>query len=67
MTIVQQHYVPQFYLKEFKTPQKNRSQVFCFDKKSGSIFLPKVSNVAAERYFYDLDEDQSFEKALGVC
>lgn len=65
MTIVQQHYVPQFYLKEFKTPQKNRCQVFCFDKKSGSIFLPKVSKVAAERYFYDLDEDQSFEKALG--
>lgn len=64
MTIKRQHYVPQFYLKEFKIPNKNGSQISCFDKKLDSIFVASVSKVAAESYFNDFDEDQSFEKAL---
>jgi len=59
-----QHYVPQFYLREFARERKGKPQVFCFDKKKAVSFLTAVDNVAAESYFYDIGEEQGAEKVF---
>jgi len=64
-----QHYVPQFYLKRFTQDGK---QLFVFDKFARTTFKSNISNVASERYFYDIPhgiaaedvDPQSVEKVL---
>lgn len=51
--VVNQHYVPQSYLKNFSY---NNSQVFVFDKFKQRIFPSNVRNIASERFFYDLPQ-----------
>ena len=62
-----QHYVPQFYLREFAN---NKDKLFVYDKCLGRAFQNNVKNVAHESYFYDIpkewlqnnDDIQAFEK-----
>lgn len=48
---INQHYVPQFLLKNFT--QGKKPQVWVFDKKTGNKFKSNVRNVASEKNFYD--------------
>jgi len=45
-----QHYVPQFFLRQFSNKQ---NQIYTLDKKSLKIFRSNVRNIASENYFYD--------------
>lgn len=59
-----QHYVPQFILRNFT---HNGTHLYCFDKKTGKRFSPNTQNVASEMYFYDLENgvpEYSFEYQL---
>ncbi|KUP20888.1 hypothetical protein AWJ19_06375 [Paenibacillus sp. DMB5] len=68
-----QHFVGQFYLKQFANKHK---QIYVKDiKSSKSSFLTNIRNVAAKRYFYDIPDDinamtnknnQTIEKYLSV-
>jgi hypothetical protein len=49
-----QHYVPRSYLKYFA--DKN-NKIFVFDKDKDSVFQTNITNVATERFFYDLPAD----------
>lgn len=66
---VNQHWVPQFYLREFSTPETRRKkepQVWIFSKNEsdGTERLTNVRNVCAKRYLYsprDEDGNRSWE------
>lgn len=52
---IKQHWVPQFYLKEFSTPETKNAKmkkVWGFDKEKGDPFLVNVKDIAAERHLY---------------
>jgi len=51
--IKNQHYVPKFYLKNFRF---SKNQVAVFDKTTKKSFISALENIANENYFYD-DED----------
>lgn len=60
-----QHYVPQFLLRNFSFD--NGEHVFCFDKKLHRRFPASVRDVASEKWFYDFKEgvpDSSLEPAM---
>lgn len=48
-----QHYVPQFILRNFVSGKKKHIHVY--DKIESKTFNLKVSNIASENYFYDID------------
>ncbi len=48
-----QHYVPQFYLRNFAIKRKKGFFIYCFDKVTRKIFRPNVKNVANQTGFYD--------------
>jgi hypothetical protein len=48
-----QHYVSQFYLKQWTN---NKKQLFVYDKKQKKSFTSNVNVVASSRFFYDLPE-----------
>lgn len=63
-----QHYVPQFYLRQFAD---ERERIWAYDKVEDRAFCTTVRNVAGERYFYDsevlerkLGDRQAMEKFL---
>ncbi len=61
-----QHYVPQFILRNFSMGKKKR--VFVFDKKLEKSFCSSTRNIAAESKFYDLEfkgEKISLEPYMG--
>ena len=45
-----QHYVPQFYLKQWAN---NKEQLFVYDKKQKKSFTSNVKNVVSSKFFYD--------------
>lgn len=47
-----QHYVPQFYLRNFS---KNDSQIFVFDKIENKQFYSGIDSVASTKFFYEWD------------
>ena len=66
--VEKQHFVPQFYLKNFTDSKRC---IYAFDIVSGKIFSTSTKNIAHQKYFYDyepLDQfigvDQAVEKAL---
>lgn len=64
-----QHYVPQFYLRNFSsTSQKSNSKMglafYQFDKGLLKENIP-IKSICSEEYFYD--KDGSIENALQVC
>lgn len=62
-----QHYVPRLYLRNFSIVHKKKCHVFCFDKVQERVFPSNIEDIAAEKYFYDMDKgkNQIVEKALG--
>ncbi len=48
-----QHYVPQYYLKEWCIP--NTNQVYIYDKKKEEKRISSIEKIASENYFYDFD------------
>lgn len=64
-----QHYVPQFLLRNFSIPEKKGKdeQIYVFDKHTDKIFPTNIKNIASERGFYDFyigEEDRSLEPSL---
>ena len=57
-----QHYVPEFYLKNFS---RNSKQIFVFDKEIQKSFPASISSVASQKSFYDNSNNQSLEDAIG--
>jgi hypothetical protein len=51
--VINQHYVPQSYLKNFSS---DRTRIFVFDKFKQRNFKTNVRNVASERAFYDFPQ-----------
>lgn len=63
---IQQHYIPQFLLRQFSAG--NRGRVHVLDKQDGRVFSPAVKKVAAQRGFYNVPQDitrKIVEKVLG--
>lgn len=63
-----QHYVPQFYLRNFATKNRKHYSIRCFDKSTGKAFTSNVKNVSQQNYFYDFKlengEEASIEELL---
>lgn len=60
-----EHYVPQFYLRNFSIKSSGKS-LYCFDKHTSNRFIANIRNIGCEKYFYDTPKgDQSVEKSLG--
>lgn len=52
-----QHYVPQFYLKNFSTAKKNNNYIiYCYDRINNKIYPNNVKNIAQEEYFNETEE-----------
>lgn len=49
---IKQHYVPQFYLKNFSIDKKS---INCFDKVNIKAYSQSIRNVAQEKHFYELE------------
>lgn len=49
---VKQHYVPQFYLRNFSLDE---TSINCFDKVNVKSYSQKIRNVAQEKYFYEFE------------
>ena len=49
---VKQHYVPQFYLRNFSM---DKTSIYCFDKVNVRSYSQSIKNVAQKKYFYELD------------
>jgi hypothetical protein len=52
--VLNQHYVPQTYLKRFTYDGEH---LWALDKVAGKSFRAHVRNVASQRLFYDMPED----------
>ncbi len=61
--VINQHYVPQSYLKNFSL---NRSQVCVFDKHTKKSFTSNVRNIASERFFYDFPQSKNQSENIQV-
>ena len=57
-----QHFVPQFYLKNFS---QNGKQIFVYDKAIHKSFSCGISSVASQQSFYDNRDNQSMENEIG--
>ena len=57
-----QHYVPQFYLKNFAIHKKSGEySIRCYNKELGNRFNSNIKQVAMERYFYDEEDPPEIE------
>jgi hypothetical protein len=54
-----QHYVPQFYLRNFAKKRRRRFYLSSYHKPDRKQFTSNVSNLAQETSFYDIPEDPS--------
>lgn len=64
-----QHYVPQFLLRNFSHTKKGDKEhyVYAYDKHTDKKFKPNTAGIAAERDFYDIqngDEVASLEESF---
>lgn len=59
--VKREHYVPQFYLKNFSHNEKN---LWVYDKVLNKSFPSNIHGIASKRYFYDFPEEVN--QALGV-
>lgn len=61
-TVKNQHYVPRNYLKRFLNNDR-RPKLFAFDKTSSKSFpVTNLENVCGERYFYETENKDDFQK-----
>jgi hypothetical protein len=51
MTKVRHHYIPRFYLREFKDPEKGNT-VWVFDKDEENVFEATPANIACEKHYH---------------
>jgi len=58
--IKKQHYVPQFYLRNFSS---DGVTIQVYDKFTGKVFRANIKDVGSEKYFYDIP---NLEDELGV-
>ncbi len=56
-----QHYVPELYLKNFS---ENGRQIFVYDKVLQKSFSTSISSIASEQGFYDNSRNQSIENEI---
>lgn len=49
---VKQHYVPQFYLRNFSM---DKTSIYCFDKVNVRQYSQGIKNVAQKKYFYEFE------------
>ncbi len=52
-TVRIQHYVPQFYLRQFAQKKRKSYQIKCFDKSDLKSFTANTNKIACESYFFD--------------
>jgi len=67
-TAINQHYVPQFLLKNFQIVGKKgkESAIFIFDKSTNKEYQGPIKSTASERYFYEVKEySYTIEDKLG--
>lgn len=57
---IKQHYVPQFYLKNFSNI-KNNYILKCYDILKNKTYHVNIKNIAQEKYFYKIN-NQNFEE-----
>lgn len=60
-----EHYIPQCYLKFF-TSNKDKKQIFVYDKLTHNIFRTNIKNIANEKYFYDLVQSETQKRNQNV-
>ena len=48
-----QHYVPQFYLRQFAQKKRKNYYIKCFDKTQLKSFVANINRIACEAYFFD--------------
>ena len=61
--VKRQHYVPQFYLKQWHN-EKSEEQIYVYNKELRKSFSSNIKGVASSNYYYDfpeLDEKQKEE------
>ena len=58
---VNQHYVPEFYLKNFS---QNGKQIFVYDKVIKKSFSSGISSVASQQSFYNNSKNKSIEDEI---
>ncbi|HEC41064.1 MAG TPA: DUF4238 domain-containing protein, partial [bacterium] len=57
-----QHYVPQFYLKNFAIHKKSgECSIRCYSKELNKSYNSNITQVAMERYFYDEEDPPEIE------
>lgn len=54
-TPINQHYIPQFLLRNFHISEKTGKEksIFVFDKDTGKVFKSPIKQAATQRYFYE--------------
>lgn len=65
-TVKLQHYVPQFYLRNFSVKKGKNNSIYCFDKFEDREFRQNVKNIACENYFYEDKGKQDLESDLSI-
>ena len=55
---INQHHVPQTYLKNFSSKKKDDYYVWTWDNRTKKVFNSNIENVAVERHFYTIDNLQ---------
>jgi hypothetical protein len=61
-----QHYVPQFYLRNFKI-HSTKESIFCFDRETFKVEQRNIRSIASAKGYYDtsIDTFHFFEKKAG--
>lgn len=53
--VKRQHYVPQFYLKQWHN-EKSNEQIYVYDKNTRKSYSTNIKGIASSNYFYDYPE-----------
>lgn len=54
-----QHYVPQFYLRNFDANVKKNPSIYCFNVLNCNSFINNINKVAQKSYFYTSENDKN--------
>lgn len=60
--MAKQHYVPQLVLRNFATISGKEKRIHVFDKQTETSYCARVSDVSAEKGFYDLEVDEDLKR-----
>ena len=64
--MVRQHFIPQFYLKQFARELKKSKtyKIKAYNKKTGKEIFPSITRIGLEHQFYDKTDPPNIEKML---